>query len=78
MIPNPVSMEESRLVDCTQTKMRAESELLMREHHKDSLVQKLTKCRQTLLSMRKGGRHTTTFKTNTITGVLIKWWFKFK
>lgn len=39
MISNPSSIEENCLVDCTQPKMRAESELLMREHHKDSLVQ---------------------------------------
>lgn len=72
MISNPSSIEENCSVDCTQPKMRAESELLMREHHKDSLVQKLANCRQTLLSVSKGGKHTTTFKTNMITDVSIK------
>lgn len=69
MIPNPLSIEESRSVDCTQMKMRAESELLMKEYHKDLLVQNLTDCRQTLLSMCKGGRHMPTFRTNTLTDV---------
>lgn len=54
---------ESYLVDCIQTKMRAESELLMRKHHEDSLVQKLTDFRQTLLSMSKDDRHKITFET---------------
>lgn len=67
---------ESHLVDCIQTKMRAESELLMREHHEDSLVQKLTDFRHTLLSVSKDDRHKITFKTNTVTDVLVKWWFK--
>lgn len=77
MIPNPMSIEESCSVDCTQMKMRTESELLMRERHKDSLVQNLTNCRQTLLSMCRGGRHMPTFRTNTLADVLIKSWFKF-
>jgi len=58
-------------------RVESESELLRREHHKDSLIQKFIKGRQTSLSMSEGGRHTTMFKTNTVTGVLIKWWFKF-
>lgn len=66
-----MAKEESCSVDCTQ-----KWEENLREHHKDSLVQKLTSCRQTLLSMSKGGRHLTTFKTNTFTDVLIKWPFK--
>lgn len=72
MIPNPLSIEESCSVDCTQMKMRAESELLVKEHHKDLLVQNLTDCRQTLLSVCKGGRHMPTFRTNTLADVLIK------